>query len=266
MTKYIRQGAILTLALGAGFSLLLSTGCATKKYVRNQVEPVAQHASQLDATTAKNAQDIQSVDQRAQQGIDQAEGSADKAQHSADLASQQAEAAQNSANQLSGVVANLGNYKQVATVTVNFGFAKSNLTPDDQQKLDTFASQIGNTQGYILALTGGTDSTGPSQYNFELSQRRAKSVERYLIAHYQIPPYKFYLVGMGKEDQVASDHTRAGRAQNRRVTIQLLTDRGGNSQMTNTGNEAGQGQNQNPDQTQNQGQTQTQDQSQPQNQ
>lgn len=235
MTTYIRRGAMLTLALGAGFSLLMSTGCATKKYVRNQTAPIVEHTKQLDATTAKNQQDIQGVDQRAQQGIDEAHGAADKAQHQADLASQQAEAAQASTNQLSGVVANIGNYKQVATATVNFGFGKSILTSSEKQKLDTFASQIGNTQGYILALTGGTDSIGSKQYNFRLSQERAQAVERYLIANYKIPPYKFYVIGMGKEDQVASDHTRAGRAENRRVTIQLMTDHGDGGQMAASG-------------------------------
>lgn len=234
MIGYVRRGAILTLALGAGFSLLLSTGCATKKYVRNQTEPIVQHTKQLDATTAKNQQDIQNVNQRAQQGIDQANGAADKAQHSADSASQQAEAAQQSTDQLSGVVANIGNYQQVATATVNFAFGKSILTSAEQQKLDTFASQIGNTKGYILALTGGTDSTGSAQYNFELSQHRATAVERYLIAHYQVPPFKFYLVGMGKEQEVASNHTRSGRKENRRVTIELLTDRGNGSQSDQT--------------------------------
>lgn len=242
MTTIIRRGAILTLALGAGFSLLMSTGCATKKYVRAQTSPIIEHTKQLDAQTAKNQKDIQSVNQNAQQGIDEAHGAADKAQHQAELASQQAETAQQGVNQLNGVVANIGNYKQVATVTVNFGFAKSNLTPTEQQKLDTFAQQIGNTKGYILALTGGTDSTGSKQYNYQLSQERAKSVERYLVAHYQIPPYKFYLIGMGKEDEVASNQTRAGRAENRRVTIQLLTDRGNGGQMTASGNNSGQSQ------------------------
>lgn len=242
MNTKIRRGAMLTLAFGAGFSLLMSTGCATKKYVRNQTEPIVQHTNKLDSETAKNQQDIQNVDQRAEQGIDEAHGAADKAQHQADLASQQAEAAQASTNQLSGVVANIGNYKQVATVTVNFGFAKSNLTSAEKQKLDNFAQQIGNTQGYILAVTGGTDSTGPKAYNFRLSQERAQSVERYLIAHYQIPPYKFYLVGMGKEDEVASNQTRSGRAENRRVTIQLLTDRGNGGQMAATNSDADQSQ------------------------
>lgn len=245
MNTIIRRGAVLTLALGAGFPLLLSTGCATKKYVRNQTEPIIQHTNRLDSQTAKNQQDIQNVNQRAQQGIDQAQGSADKAQHAADMASQQAEAAQSSTNQLSGVVANIGNYKQVATATVNFAFGKALLTSSEKQKLDTFAQQIGNTPSYILALTGGTDSTGSKAYNFRLSQERATSVERYLIAHYQIPPYKFYVVGMGKEDEVASNHTRSGRAENRRVTIQLLTDRSNGGQMAASGNGSEQNSNQN---------------------
>jgi outer membrane protein OmpA-like peptidoglycan-associated protein len=227
---------MLTLALGAGFSLLMSTGCATKKYVRNQTEPIVQRTNELGQQTAKNQQDIQSVDQRAQQGIDEAHGAADKAQHSAEAASQQAEAAQQSVNQLNGVVANIGNYKQVATATVNFAFGKYNLAPEEQQKLDTFAQQIGNTNAYILTLTGGTDSTGSKAYNFHLSQERAQAVERYLIAHYQIPPYKFYVIGMGKEDAVASNKTRSGRAENRRVTIQLMTDRGNGGQMAAGGN------------------------------
>lgn len=242
MTMIIRRGAILTLALGAGFSLLMSTGCATKKYVRNQTEPIVQRTDQLGQQTAKNQKDIQGVDQRAQQGIDEAHGAADKAQHSADAASQQAEAAQQSVNQLNGVVANIGNYKQVASATVNFAFGKYNLTKDEQQKLDTFAQQIGNTKGYILALTGGTDSIGPKAYNFHLSQERAQAVERYLIAHYQIPPYKFYVIGMGKEDAVASNHTRSGRAENRRVTIQLMTDRGSGGQMAASNSDTNQNQ------------------------
>lgn len=236
----IYRGAMLTLALGAGFSLLMSTGCATKKYVRNQTEPIVQRTNELGTQTAKNQRDIQNVNQRAQQGIDEAHGAADKAQHQADMASQQAETAQQGVNQLSGVVANIGNYKQVAVATVNFGFAKSNLTPTEKQKLDTFAQQIDNTKAYILALTGGTDSTGPKAYNYQLSQERAKAVERYLVAHYQIPPYKFYVIGMGKEDEVASNHTSAGRAQNRRVTIQLLTDRGDSGQVASTGSGSGQ--------------------------
>src|SRR5260370_1001570 len=81
-----------------------------------------------------------------------------------------------------------------------------------------------NDLGYMLELTGGTDSVGDANYNYQLSQRRADAVANYLQSKYNIPPHKFYLVGIGKDQQVASDSTAAGRAKNRRVDIKLLSN------------------------------------------
>jgi OOP family OmpA-OmpF porin len=57
-----------------------------------------------------------------------------------------------------------------------------------------------------------------------LSQRRADAVVNYLSGKHNIPPHKFYLIGIGKDQQVASDRTAAGRAKNRRVQIRLLSN------------------------------------------
>jgi hypothetical protein len=65
-------------------------------------------------------------------------------------------------------------------------------------------------------------------YNYQLSQRRADAVVNYLATKYNIPPHKFYLIGIGKDQQVASDSTAAGRAKNRRVDIKLMTNMGAN--------------------------------------
>jgi outer membrane protein OmpA-like peptidoglycan-associated protein len=65
---------------------------------------------------------------------------------------------------------------------------------------------------------------GDATYNYQLSQRRADAVANYLQTKYNIPPHKFYLVGIGKDQQVASDSTAAGRAKNRRVEIKLLSN------------------------------------------
>ena len=48
-------------------------------------------------------------------------------------------------------------------------------------------------------MTGGTDSTGPAQYNYDLSQRRADAVVQYLAAKYNVPARRFYLIGIGKD-------------------------------------------------------------------
>ena len=90
------------------------------------------------------------------------------------------------ADSLDSVVKGLDNYKQVANVSVTFGFDKAVLTADDKQQLDSFAGQLGSAKSYILEVTGGTDSIGPAQYNYDLSQRRADAVVQYLAAKYNI--------------------------------------------------------------------------------
>ncbi|MGH9589879.1 MAG: OmpA family protein [Terracidiphilus sp.] len=209
------------------------TGCASKKYVRNQTAPIIQHAGQLNNETAENSRKIHEVDQRAQQGIEKAQSSADTANQNAQNASQQAGNAQNSANgavnradSLDSVVKDLDNYKHVADVSVHFGFNKSVLTADDRQQLDSFASQLASNNNYILEVTGGTDSAGPAQYNYDLSQRRADAVVQYLAAKYNIPARRFYLIGIGKDQYVASNKSSSGRAENRRVQVQLLQNVG----------------------------------------
>ncbi|HUY81202.1 MAG TPA: OmpA family protein [Acidobacteriaceae bacterium] len=211
--------------------LLLATGCTTKNYVRSQTEPLIQHTNELDDATAKNNRDLHNVDQRAQTGIQEAQSSANHASQQANTASQaadqahqSAEEAINQADSLKSVVANLDSYNQVAETSVHFGFNKAVLTREDKAMLDDFAAQMSGAKGYILEVTGGTDSTGPAAYNYDLSQRRARSVVQYLAAKYGVPPHKFYLIGIGKDKEVASNHTAAGRAENRRVTIQLLTN------------------------------------------
>jgi OmpA-OmpF porin, OOP family len=211
--------------------LSLTVGCSSKNYVRSQTQPVIDQTNQLDAKTANDHRTIVDTDERAKSGIAKAQGAADAAdQHamaagqSADAANKSAQDAYNRVDTLNGVVANLDNYKSVADVSVTFGFDKSNLTTDDRKTLDDFAAGLAEKRSYILAVTGGTDSTGDANYNYGLSQRRADAVVNYLATKYNIPPHKFYLIGIGKDQQVASDNTAAGRAKNRRVEVKLMTN------------------------------------------
>src|ERR1019366_7145352 len=125
---------------------------------------------------------------------------------------------------LDSVVKGLDDYKPVANVSATFGFDKAVLTRDDQAQLDAFAAQLGTQKSYILEVTGGTDSVGPAQYNYELSQRRADAVVQYLAAKYNIQPHRFYLIGIGKDQYVADNKTPAGRKENRRVQVRLLSN------------------------------------------
>ncbi len=224
-------------ALAAAALLALGvTGCATKNYVHTQTGPLIDHTDQLDQKTADNNRQIHNVDERAQAGITKAQSAADSANQNAQNASQQATSADAAANDvahradtLDSVVKGLDNYREVSNVSVTFGFNKSVLTADDQGQLDQFAGQLGSAKSYILEVTGGTDSVGPAQYNYDLSQRRADAVVQYLAAKYNIAPRRFYLIGIGKDQYVASNDTAAGRKENRRVEVRLLSNMGGNS-------------------------------------
>lgn len=210
------------------------TGCATKNYVKTQTAPLVEHTDQLDAKTSANGRAIRDTDDRAQSGIKTAQGAADSATQNAQNATKSAGDAQTAANDavhradsLDSVVKGLDNYKSMADATVNFGFDKAVLTKDDKAQLDTFAAQLGSAKSYILEVTGGTDSTGSAEYNYDLSQRRADAVVQYLASKYNIAAHRFYLIGIGKDNAVADNKTADGRKQNRRVQIQLLSNMSG---------------------------------------
>ena len=211
-----------------------ATGCATKNYVKKQTAPLVDHTNQLDEKTATNNRNLHDVDDRAQAGIKQAQGAADSATQNAQNATKAAGDAETAANDavhradsLDAVVKGLDNYKQVGSnVTVTFGFDKAVLTKDDKEQLDGFGQQLGSASNFILEVTGGTDSTGPADYNYALSQRRADAVVQYLATKYNVPARRFYLIGIGKDKEVAPNNTAEGRKQNRRVEIRMLSNGG----------------------------------------
>jgi OOP family OmpA-OmpF porin len=230
MTQMKRLTQLSGCTAGA-LALLLASGCSSKKYVRNQTGPLIQHTNELDDQTAKNNRNLKDLDERTTTGIGKVQSSADTAQQSAQQANTASTAAQHSAqdavtraDSLASVVSNLDSYKQIAASSVTFAFDKSVLTRKDKAQLDQLAPQLSSTKGYILEVTGGTDSVGSAQYNYELSQRRAEAVVQYLASKYNVPAHKFYLIGIGKDKEVASNKTAAGRAQNRRVEIQVLSN------------------------------------------
>lgn len=224
-------GATIATTVAAAGILFLTVGCSTKNYVRSQTAPLIQNTNDLDAKTAQDHRTILDTDQRAQAGIARAQGAADTAdQHAmaagtaADAAGKSAQEAYNRVDSLTGVVANLDHYTPLADVTVTFGFDKATLTASDKKDLDAFAAKLDGARHYILEVTGGTDSTGDPQYNYDLSQRRADAVVNYLQTKYNVAPHKFYLIGIGKDQEVASNKTAAGRKQNRRVAVRLMSN------------------------------------------
>jgi OmpA-OmpF porin, OOP family len=214
-------------------SSLATVGCASKNYVRQETTPLINKTNELDDMTAKNSRDIKDVDSRSQGGIQQVQAKADEVNRKAQAAGQQADQAQTLATSastrvdaLQTTVANLDNYRVVNQASVQFGFDKDSLTKDAKDALDQLATNVPNTKGYIITVEGATDSTGDAEYNYALSQRRADAVIQYLASQHNVPAYKIYLIGLGKDKPVDSNATREGRAKNRRVDVRLMTNTG----------------------------------------
>ena len=226
-----RTSLKLTLMLAA--TLAASIGCTSKNYVRQQTTPLINKTNELDDLTAKNSKDIKDVDQRAQAGIQTVQAQAAAADQKALTAGSEADKAQLSANGavqrvdvLTNTVINLDNYRPVVEQSVLFGFNRDNLTKEAKAAIDQLAASVATTKGYIITVEGATDSVGSAEYNYDLSQRRAKAVIQYLAAEKNVPGYKIYPIGLGKDKPVESNKTADGRAKNRRVYIRLMTNTG----------------------------------------
>jgi OOP family OmpA-OmpF porin len=224
----------LTILLAA--SMVATVGCSSKNYVKQQTTPLINKTNELDDLTARNTKDIKDVDARAQAGIAavnaktaDVEQKAQAADQNAVSAQQAADAANTRVGVLTDTVANLDNYHAVAETSVKFGFNRDNLTPQAKEALDQLAGNLSTTKSYIVALEGGTDSVGPADYNYDLSQRRANSVIQYLASKYNVPAHKIYVIGLGKDKPVEDNKTKSGRADNRRVDVRLMTNTTGDT-------------------------------------
>ena len=111
--------------------------------------------------------------------------------------------------------------KVVLNADTFFDFDKATLKPEGRQVLDQVAAQVDQVNLETLIATGHTDSIGTEAYNQGLSERRANSVKEYLVSK-GIDSNRIYVEGKGESQPVASNATREGRAQNRRVEIEIV--------------------------------------------
>lgn len=103
---------------------------------------------------------------------------------------------------------------------ITFATDSSDINARFYEVLNSVAIVLKEYNQTLIDVTGHTDSTGSDQYNLELSQRRAQSVANYLMAQ-GLDSRRFYIVGAGESQPIATNDTAAGREQNRRVEIRL---------------------------------------------
>ena len=121
----------------------------------------------------------------------------------------------------------LAEYDVKTQATVNFEVGGAKLSVKDQIKLKELANTATRLKGYIIEVTGFADSTGNSVMNTKLSEDRAKAVITYLIQKGEVPVRHIVAPGaMGEYGPAAPNETNAGRAENRRVEVKVLVNKG----------------------------------------
>jgi outer membrane protein OmpA-like peptidoglycan-associated protein len=98
------------------------------------------------------------------------------------------------------------------------------LTDEARQQIDGFLSDLDRTDDMIFLVAGHTDNTGSEQHNYNLGQRRAGSVARYLIARKGIDPLRITTMSYGDTTPIAPNTTTMGRQKNRRIEILVYKD------------------------------------------
>jgi outer membrane protein OmpA-like peptidoglycan-associated protein len=231
---------------------LLVTGCATKKFVQEEVaksqQRVGAEVGRVDRTleeekarveglqkglgetrtatedAARKASEAAAVASQAASRADEASTKASDAAARADAAGATAKEALGKATETDQRLTRLWASKDKRTLTetlqVQFAFDKWVLDDGAQTRLLALAKQLQEQPKLSVELEGYTDSTGAGAYNIQLSQRRAEAVRRFLVEQgLELP--RIHSIGLGDIRPVADNKTKQGRDQNRRVMLRL---------------------------------------------
>ena len=221
--RYKQAPGLALLAL----AVISVPACATKGYVNQQVSGVNGKVESLTKTveetqerTKANEGKINAVDQK----VGLAQGSADAARKAAADADTKAGAADAKA-----VSIDKASRKLVYSVTLSadqgdFAIGKWELPAAAKSRIDELVGRVkADGQNVYFEIEGHTDSTGPKELNDKLGLERADAAKKYLHDQHQIPLHKINVISYGADKPVAPNKTKADRAQNRRIVINVLS-------------------------------------------
>ena len=198
--------AAIVLLVGLAFA----TGCATKKYVNQEMVPLNQKVQGIETAIEENQKRIKEHDEKLT-----TLGSL-ITQQQADLKS------------VDGKIEEVKRYAQGTLISKEvlqnkeskFKFDSYELSPETKAALDAFVQKlITDNRGVYLEIQGHTDSTGSAEYNLLLGKKRADAVMEYLYKQYHVPLHRMQVISLGSASPIADNGTKDGRAQNRRVEI-----------------------------------------------
>lgn len=227
MRKLLTMATLVAIAVGG------STACATKKFVKTEVNGVSTKVDTLSQTveetqqrTRQNEDKIAGVDQKAAA----AGTAAGQAQQTATAAGTKADAANAAAAAAAAKAEEVDKASKRLTYTVvldessgNFKLGLATLPDEAKAKLDELMAKVkADPKGAYFEIEGYTDSTGSAETNKKLGLARADAVREYLYKQHQVPLHRMNVISYGEDNPVAKNNTRDGRAQNRRVVVKVL--------------------------------------------
>ncbi|MDA8021313.1 MAG: OmpA family protein [Thermoanaerobaculia bacterium] len=193
--------------------VLPTVGCATRGFVRGEVEPAYARTKENEAAIERTQTRVSATEKKNAEQDEQLSGLSKTARE----ALERAEAA--------GKLAE-GKLLYEAVLTdddVKFGFDKAELNESARTALDELGQRlVAEDKGVYLEIQGHTDATGDAQYNLKLGEERAENVRRYLNREHKIPLHRIATVSYGETAPVADNATREGRSANRRVVVVVL--------------------------------------------
>jgi OOP family OmpA-OmpF porin len=191
---------------------------------------VESRAAPLEDRASNTETKLSQVEQNAQRlsgQMDELAAVANTAKGGARAAQETADSAVAGVTATNDRISALDDYAPQAVLAVNFKTGSAVLSTDSKAKLDEIATKALNAKGYVVEVSGFTDTTGSVERNRALSQRRADNVIRYLVENHSIPLRRIVTpYGYGESHPVAENTSRTGRAQNRRVEVKLLVNKG----------------------------------------
>ena len=214
-----------------GLTIAVAPACATKKLVRTEVGAVNSKVDTL-STALEETQERTRLTETKTAAVDaKAEAAGRSAADARTAADGAATAAKDVDTRLSGRVNTVeaSARRLIYEVTLsedqgNFTFGGAALPDEAKARLDQMITQLkADPKGVFIEIEGHTDNVGNTAYNEHLGLERADAVKRYLYEQHQVPLHKINVISYGEDKPVAPNNTRAGRAQNRRVVVRVLS-------------------------------------------
>jgi len=245
----------LSIALFMSAALVATSGCATKKFVRNSVNAssdklsaridttegeikefrddvdkkfstVNSNVAALDAKTTENLNAVKGDVQGVKGDVQTVKGDAQRADQRAGQAQTSADRAASSVTALDTRFTNRNQFDVASEKSVQFKFDSATVDKQYMDVLDEVAGALTRAPNAIVVLEGRTDSTGDKSYNVRLGERRIEAVRRYLAVDKGVPVYKIHEISFGSEKPVAENKTKDGREKNRSVVMTVMVPKG----------------------------------------